>query len=371
MRTTDRVLRERLYEWEAAALGDPLAAHHDRRLARYLAGLRTLAAEQDDRAQGVLLAALALGPRTGGLPGAGDIGTLLDSAATTDADVVDLVIAWGSGWHRTVSPDHGWHGRWVASLLSLSCLVEASISRSVRWLEASLPDLARALRAIGTAERRQLLTSFAHQVALELATSACRCGHGTRGSPSTPGSCSRPEHRLANWHPHTCRLTAFIATAVRGSARLPLRAGAFASSMLATLLLEDHLLRVDVAEFSVCHLCNHDLLRLASAQRRPLDISSVRIGLHDLTACPDCGAPSDPARTYRLARKHWLVVPADWGGQHDAAHRHRCAGCGNLFNSARHRCPICRRTISPRDRFTSVWVRVAGLDRKRHRTGLE
>jgi hypothetical protein len=363
-------LRSELANWEANTFGDPIAAHHRGLLNRYLSGLRTLANSQDDRMRAALLVALALGPRTGALPGAGDLGALVDAATGSDADVVELGVAWGCGWHRLVTPDHDWHGRWVAAVLSLSCLVAGAINQTVRWLTGSVPDVAKALRAMGHAESRQRFTSYADGIALELATGACRCGHRSRLGRAAADSCGRSEHQLSSWRPGTCRLPAFVATGVRGSAQLPVRVGAFATSMLATLLLEDHLVRVDVAEFRVCHRCNPDVIKLARC-RAHIDISSLRRGLYDLSSCPDCGGPPDESETYHVGRKNWLIVPAEWGGRYGATHRYRCTECGNLFPVGRCCCPICHRQVPHPDRISSVWVRLAGLSAARSRTATE
>ena len=187
--------------------------------------------------------------------------------------------------------------------------------------------------------------SYGHLIAMELSLGA------SRGRP--------PRHALANWRPDDCRLQAFVASATRGSARLPLRTGAFAGSMLAVLLREDQLVRVDTAEFNVCHSCNAALLARAPLRRR-IDLSAVASGLHDLARCPDCGTPAEPGLTYRVARKNWLIVPADWGGRYEAAQRQRCAGCGNLFAAGHQRCPLCLRPVSSGRRLTAIWVRQTG-----------
>src|SRR5262245_49270974 len=93
-----------LDDWETVTGADPLGAHHGGQLGRYLTGLRQLANESPDRTAAVLLAALALGPRTSDPPVMGDLCSLLATAAPTTVDVVDLCIAWGCGWGRVVRP---------------------------------------------------------------------------------------------------------------------------------------------------------------------------------------------------------------------------------------------------------------------------
>jgi hypothetical protein len=357
-------LRARLGAWERGALGDPLTADRNGLLPRYLAELRVLAGSEPDQARAAMLAAFALGPRDRGLPGAGDLGPLLGLAAGASPaafDAVDLALAWGCGWRRPVASEHGWHARWPAAVLALAAMAGGSINQTARSLVDHVASLAEALRTGGERELERRFQSYSYAIALELATGACRCGHGTRSERAPAGSCGRPEHRLATWRPEACRLRAFVATAVRGSARLPVQGGALALSMLSGLLLEDQLLRVDVAEFRVCHVCNADAIGWAVRERRRLDVSAAPRGLYDLGRCPDCEAPSDPRRTYRLGRKNWLIVPADWGGQHQPVRRHRCPGCGNLFGTERRRCPLCDCPVRRGDRLTSVWVRLVGM----------
>jgi hypothetical protein len=289
-----------------------------------------------------LLVALALGPRTAHLDGPEDVGSLVDVAMRADVEALDLGIAWGCGWGRTVSPDDAWRGRWDAAMLALCGLAERSVDRTLRWLSGTVAGFAAVLRAAGETEYRHRLVSYSHQIAMELSL----------GLPEN----RRPQHALVSWRPDDCRLAAFVATAVRGAARLPVRGGAFGASMLATLLHEDHLLRVDAAEFSVCHACNAELI--AGAQyRHGIELSSLRHGLHDYARCPDCGTSPDPARTYRVARRNWLLVPADWGGPYVAADRWRCAACSTLFPAGRESCPLCLRPVSNGRRLMSIWVR--------------
>jgi hypothetical protein len=344
-------LRSTLERWESAAYGDPLSAHRDGTLSRYLIGLRALAQGLGDRAEGAALAALALGPRTGKLPEAADLAPILKVADGTNADVVDLGIAWGCGWGRVVQPDRDWQDRWPAAVLSLSALVGGSINRTIRWLGGNVDGFQGALQARDPGERAALFAGHAVELAMELALGACSCGHDGR----LTNSCRSPQHRLDSWRPDECRLPAFLATAVRGSARFPPRAGAFAVSMLANLLQDDHLIRIDVAEFQVCHVCNPDVIRLA-ARRGGVDIASIDRGLHNVQRCPSCDTRVDPRRTYYALRKRWLLVPAEWGGRYQLAHRHRCTTCGNLFERTRERCPLCRQPVSPRHRLIHVWA---------------
>jgi len=335
-------LRSRLSVWEKSACGDPLAAYHSGRLTRYLAGLRTLTRSEPDRVSAALLVALALGPRTAFPHAPEDVASLVDVAMRMDVEALDLGIAWGCGWGRIVSPGHGWRGRWDAAMLALCSLAERSVDRTLRWLSGTVAGFAAALHAAGGSEHRYRLVGYAQQIAMELSL----------GPPED----RPPRHALVSWLPDDCRLAAFVATAVRGAARLPLRGGAFATSMLAALLREDQLLRVDAAEFSVCHVCNAELIARAP-YHHGIELSNLRRGLHDLARCPDCGTSTDPARTYRLARKNWLLVPADWAGPYAAADRRRCPACGNLFPTGRERCPLCLHPPSNSRRHTFIWVR--------------
>jgi hypothetical protein len=351
-----RALRADLEEWEAAGVGDPISAYHRGALGRYLTGLRTLAGAYD-RPRAVLLVALALGPRTDGLPGAWDLASLQEAAALSSADVVDLGVAWGCGWRRAVAPDHDWHGRWAGAVLALSTMAEGSIKQTLRWLADAVPGVAEALRALGPRERRERVISHANQIAMELALGVCTCGHGGPRAASD-GSCGRGDHRLGEWRPDVCRLPAFVATAVRGSARLPLRSGAFATSMLADVLREDPLVRVEAVEFHVCRACNPELVS-GAVRGGDVVLSGIGGSLHDVGRCPVCRTPADRDRDYHVVRKHWLVVPADWGGSYQPVRRHRCARCRNLFPEHDERCPLCGLVVGPGRRLTSVWVRGA------------
>jgi hypothetical protein len=353
-------LRDHLVGWEERSGGDAVDAHRQRVMARYLEGLRELLRDEPSRERAALLAALALGPRGHGLPRAADIGPLVRLAVETPADVVDLAIAWGAGWGRSVRPDGRWQARWTGSVLALACLVRGSINRTVGWLAANVADFRQVLRHGGEQEHRDRLDGLADTVALELATGRCRCGHGNLRAHSPIGSCARPEHRLESWLPDRCRLHAFVAVAVRGSARLPVRAGAFEPSMLAGVLESEQLLRVGVAEFSVCHECNGRAIALAVQDRARIQLTGLERGLYDIAHCPSCGVPAHPRRTYRAARKNWLLVPAEWGGTYHPVHRHRCMVCGNLVASGRCRCPICGWSVPVSPRPTTVWRRLAG-----------
>jgi hypothetical protein len=354
-------LRESLVAWEGQAFGDALDAYRERVMGPYLEGLRELVRGESSRERAALLAALALGPREHHLPDAGDLGPLVRLAVETPVDVVDVAVAWGAGWGRVVWPDHQWHSRWVGSVLALAYLVRGSVNKTVAWLAANVTDFPEVLRRGGERERRERLDSLSDAIALELATGRCRCGHGDLRSHALVGSCARQEHRLASWRPDLCRLHAFVAGAVRGSARLPVRAGAFGPSMLAGLLEAEQLLRVGVAEFSVCHECNEHAIGLAVQERTRVQFGSLERGLYDVGRCPDCGLSAHPEQTYRAARKNWLVVPAEWGGTYHAVHRHRCTVCGNLISNGRDRCPICGWRVTGRPRPTTVWVRISGL----------
>jgi hypothetical protein len=361
-------LRDRLVAWESRAFGDPLDAYRDGVVGRYLEGMRKLLEEETSRERAVLLVALALGPRRHGLPGAGDLGPLVRLAEESAVDVLDAGIAWGAGWGRPLWPEHEWHARWTAAVLALASLVRGSINRTVAWLGDTVTDLEDALRCGGERERYERLEGFTDAIALELATGRCQCGHGGAVGRSPGAVCERPEHRLQSWRPERCRLQAFIATAVRGSADLPVRSGAFGVSMLGALMETEHLLRVGVAEFNVCPDCNGPAIETAVRGRTWIRLSDLDHGLYDVAHCPTCGEPGHDL-TYRAARKNWMLVPADWGGTYHVVHRHRCLDCGNLFANGRDRCPLCGWRVRSRDRLTTVWVRLAARDRLRRGGG--
>jgi hypothetical protein len=355
--TPDRELRKRLADWEAARSGDLPAAYHQGQLQPYLVGLRSLMEREAGRERAALLAALALGPRGRGLPGAGDIWPLLQIAVDTQVDVLDAAIAWGAGWGRAIWPEHEWHGRWEGAILALGSLVRGSINTTVRWLADNVPDFRDGLGVGGELERSERLDRTANLIAVELALGRCSCGHGAPGQRSPVGSCARREHRLDMWRPDRCRLPAFVATAVRGTTLLPVRAGAFGTSMLSSRLREEELLLVDAALFNVCHECHGQRIRRTARSRRPIQLRELDRGLYDVDRCPSCGRPPHPERTYRVCRKNWLLVPAVWGGRYEAIQRRRCMGCGNLLERDRRECPLCRWQAPRRERLTTVWVR--------------
>lgn len=345
-------VRDRLAVWEASSrLGDLAAAYHRGQLDRYLEGLRALIERERSREQAALLGTLALGPRDRGLPGAGEIGPLVDLAMASPADVLDLVIAWGAGWGRPLWPAPDWRARWVGAALVLALLVRRSINRTVAWLAENVLDVRRGLHAGGDQERAERLEGWANHITMELVHGRCQCGH-SRG-----GICSRPGHRLDAWRPDRCRLPAFVAMAVRGTAHLPVRAGAFSASMLATALGAEELLVVDSAEFSVCHECNARRIGLAARERRRIQLRELERGLYDVGCCGGCGQAPHPERTYRVSRKNWLLLPAAWGGRYHAVQRRRCMACGNLLALERAECPLCQWQVPRRGRLTTVWVR--------------
>jgi hypothetical protein len=333
-------------------------------MAKYLVELGALLRAESNQSHALTLAALALGPRDRGLPPGADLAHLASQASETGAEALDLAIAWGCGWRRAAEPQPGWDGRWVGAVLALASLVRGSVNQAVRWLGGTLLTFQEALQLGGMPELDEKLEGYTDAITLALLASACRCGHGNRAVRLVDGSCGREEHCLDSWQPEVCSLAAFVATAVRGSAQTEVRSGAFGVSMLSGHLRDDHLLRIDMAEFRVCHECNWNLIRLAVERRRKIEISSLQRGLYDLSYCPACEQPPDPEKTYHMGRKNWLIVPADWGGQHQAAHRYHCMACGNLFATNRPRCPLCGWRVRDPHRLTAVWVRVLGRRRR-------
>ncbi len=356
-------LRRTLHVWEEGTFGDSLVAARDGATSPYLAGLRALLDRETDRSRAAALAFMALGPGQRRRPDGHQLAALRALAAETHADVLDLVVAWGSGWRRRVLWDNEAEARWPAAVMALRNSVEAAINAGLRWLESSVPHLREVLHAGGSDEYRDRVMGYGDSIAVMLAAGGCRCGHGNRTVRRPLDACGRREHHIETWQPERCRLQPFVATAVRGSAEKSIRPGAFGTSMLYAHLREDHLVRVVAAEFRVCHGCHPERIRAAVLHGQPIRIADLERGLYDQSRCPTCGRSPAPDSTYHTARKNWLIVPVEWGGQHEAAERFHCLGCGNLFATHLDHCPLCQREVHDRRRRTSIWVRSVGLKR--------
>jgi hypothetical protein len=227
-------------------------------------------------------------------------------------------------------------------------------------------------------------------IAFELADGRCQCGQHRRGCPNPDAhNCCRPEHDLASWDPTVCRLEAFVAQAVRGSAVAGIRSGALTSGMLYPLLHEAFGLRVDSAEFKLCRRCYPEVMdEIQREDRETQDPDASPItgsekqgsrapqttGLLKFEGpmCPaldrddaanQCRTPALRQHTYYFARKNWALIPLDFGGSYEMVPRWKCWRCENLLISKKDPCPICHEgepELRPQARPTNVWVRVGG-----------
>lgn len=296
------------------------------------------------------LALVALGPQEAA---AGDPPTAMwhtlcayasNDVPEDDADRwLEIVVAWGCGWRRDVAPTStGWDGEWQRAVLALCTLVAGSVHATMRQLVQRLAygshsssevqhlltsseheDMLRHVLSTGTIPgpltRSGELGLYAAEIALEL----------LRNDPqSTPAA-----HRLATWNPARHRLRAFVAEAVRGQAQRDLKASAFTCGMLYPLLAADCGLRVDTVVFNVCHAeaCNAALVQQAVQHGVPPRLEQMTRGLYEQGCCPHCQTPADDCQTYRIARRHWFLLPLEYGGAYVLRQFWHCPGCGNLF----------------------------------------
>jgi hypothetical protein len=292
------------------------------------------------------LALVALGPAAAGAPPAAlahalwQQGDALDEAAEP-IRWLHLVIAWGCGWQRSPDPfDGDWSGRWPAALVAFTRLVERSIQRAREQVRLLLERDSFVLNGYTAAAQR----SDAHLIALQM----------------VHGHCPEPYH-LARWQAGgPLSLQGFVAQAVRGSATDALRGGAFRSSLLYPLLRESLGLMIGAVEFHICHAesCHAADIRQAREAGQHLTGQDVQQwqgrGVYRGTVCPTCGTPYDRQQSYALARRHWLVLPDQWGGSYTALERWRCTRCGNLYPLRWRVCPLCQHRGG--HRRNQLWV---------------
>lgn len=115
---------------------------------------------------------------------------------------------------------------------------------------------------------------------------------------------------------------------------ISVRSGSFSSSVLYPLLRDEIGIRDGTVGFFVCHSpeCNGAQVAEAIALACPPKIIDLqRHGLFEGNHCRYCGRVSDPEQTYRLARRHWLIVPAAYGGAYEQRQFFRCTSCGHHF----------------------------------------
>ncbi len=306
-----------------------------------------VAADGEPTAQAVCaLALVALGPAAAGDPPAEMARALWQQGDALDAAAdpirwLHLVIAWGCGWQRHPEPpEAGWSGRWPVALVAFTRLVERSIQRAREQVRLLLERDSFVLNGYTAAAQR----SDAHLIGLQM----------------VHGHCPEPYH-LARWQAGgPLSLQGFVAQAVRGSATDALRGGAFRSSLLYPLLHESLGLMIGAVEFHICHAeaCHAADIRQAREAGQHLTGQDVQQwqgrGVYRGAVCPTCGTPYDRQQSYALARRHWLVLPDQWGGSYTALERWRCTRCGNLYPLRWGACPLCQHRGG--HRRNQLWV---------------
>lgn len=244
-----------------------------------------------------------------------------------------------------------WQGEWEYAVFALYDMVAGSVNTTIRHLlrllannfedhpintllrkQGDVANLTRLLRLGDTSD----LTTADGELAMYAAIITIELLHKPNTAIASPAS-PHPEpyaaHWLARWQPTARSLRVFIAEAVRSSASKDLKTSAFRSGMLYPLLQDDFGIRVDFAEFKVCHseTCNGGLIAKSVSNGIPVKLSDVDHGIYEGHRCPVCHTPADPQRTYMLARRNWLIVPYDYGGRYELQARWHCRHCGTLF----------------------------------------
>jgi hypothetical protein len=296
---------------------------------------------------------------------------------------LELVIAWGCGWHgesdRPAQPGE-WQVWASGAIFALSDMVEESINKTIDLLGQIL-DLTHERVGTGALTRGEM-HALANLISIELVRDRCSCGHHQRGCKVSSGEqrtcrrlCCRDEHRLSLWSPGVCSLQAFVAQAVRGSATDKLLPGAFDTSALYPRLTEDTGLSIGPVEFKICHKCHKGLIDgiikavEASQKTGGIKIADLEIneetgqpkGLYERPVCPDCGELANPAKTYYLQRKNRVLIPIPYnksGGGYQQWERWRCPYCKNLYALQLDRCPLCLQGRSKGARPARVWRRL-------------
>jgi hypothetical protein len=253
----------------------------------------------------------------------------------------DVVIAWGSGWHRARFDQHadGWDGRWIKSLLALTCLFERATEHALKLLSDSV-DKIFTPRAIDpdSPGNVSVVSSYASLFALNAAANLCDC---------QSNRCHN-KHRLSKWSPcapngRAYPLRAFAAQMARGDAGPRLLNKEFQNSALYPLLRDFHGLRFhEKVEFKLCHCCG-----------TKYEVNECRYGTRD-----------DPFRT-----KHFIFENAFWVKDHKLyaiRRRQLCRkpGCQNLYELREfNSCPLlsCGEGRTP-NRATRVYVLEQRLD---------
>lgn len=291
----------------------------------------------------------ALGPEQAGPPPAALWDDLLGlSAAPTGDDLAlqccaDLLVAWGCGWGN-MRGGGPWGRRWPMAVWALNVVVERVVVRTARDVARRVPpDDAEQLRDLlpPPGQEHELARAAREQLADTISGSLigghCDCERSICGQ----------QHRLAAWVPGgRSPLRLFVAQAVHGSASARPHTGALKERGILYRWLELHGVAIDQVEFKVCAgpACHAGTIeravrtgerlqltglagaRPARLRRRP-PLRGVFVGRD----CGECQRPADPARTYHIPRRNWIITPAHLGGSYHEEPRARCRHCGTLY----------------------------------------
>ncbi|MPY94602.1 MAG: hypothetical protein GEV08_16535 [Acidimicrobiia bacterium] len=303
----------------------------------------------DGFAGGAAAAFTLFGPPTAGRPPEEIFEAFLAATAELPENrrnPFDLVIAFGSGWGRTVVPAAGWEGRWEGAVLAL---VE-----QVRFAASATDELLKGQLGLDLVEHDEL-PSLAAGFAVSL-LGRCDCAHHRRGCGGQCGrGCCFEDHELGRWDPARVPLRAFVDQAVRGTAQRRVLGAAFAEGLLYRALEPEGRVLCRVVEVSQCNTCG-------ATFEGPRCHS------------PGCDAAAGAAHG-RVARRNRLIVPLPQpGGAYVEAQRWECRSCKNLYGHGRPaslregdaRCPRCgwEPPAGRRPHSVSVWQRV-GADERR------
>ncbi|WP_129670867.1 hypothetical protein [Candidatus Chloroploca sp. Khr17] len=224
----------------------------------------------------------------------------------------ELAVAWGCGWRSVVTRSQ--EQPWPKAVLALAQLSEPLVGTVLRQLdEMHLPSPASerilALRHNRDAGER----SFASMLALDLVAS----------------------QGLDGWKPEQHRLSSYLLRLFGG--RLDtgaLRSAAFTEGLLYPLLREELGLLSGTVAFLVCHsaACHAERIHAAITQAHPIKVSELgKVGLFEGNRCSSCGQHAEATSTYRLLRRHWLLVPRIYGGAYEERMFMNCTACGHHF----------------------------------------
>lgn len=225
----------------------------------------------------------------------------------------ELVVAWGCGRRNGMTMSQP-SQPWPQAVLALAQLSEPLVGTVLRQLdEMHLPSPA-AERIVALRQNRDAgERSFASMLALDLVAS----------------------QGLDGWKPKRHRLSSYLLRLFGG--RLDtgaLRSAAFTKGLLYPLLREELNLLSGTVAFSVCPsaACHAERIHAAITHAHPIKVSELgKVGLFEGNRCSSCGQYAETTSTYRLLRRHWLLVPRMYGGAYEERMFMNCTACGHHF----------------------------------------